>query len=162
MFARLARAVSDHWFLTLCGWIFIPLGIHLMAPRWETLVEDGEAAYLPPRMSSVRGALLMKRAFPSVRSQSQAVVVVARPRERLSDADYGMADQIVEKLTPDDSRSSPVTAVWSYSQPIIGRELISSANRSGQATLILLNLRTDMAAVENMAFIGGLGERSIQ
>ena len=63
MYKRLARFVSTHWLAVLFGWILIVLGVHQFAPDWNNLIEDGEAAYLPARMSSVRGAKLMKKLF---------------------------------------------------------------------------------------------------
>ncbi len=153
MFARLAHAVTKHWVLFLVGWVLITLAAHQIAPSWQSLVEDGESAYLPSWMSSVRGARLLKNAFPNVHSKSEVVVVVARPAGALRQADYAAADRLVQQLTPADEQSSPVTSVWSHATPLLGPELISPVGRFGQATLILLNLRTEMAALENMGFI---------
>lgn len=79
MFARLAHAVSEHWLLMLFAWLLIALAVHLAAPSWDSLVADGEAAYLPSSMSSVRGATLLAEAFPDIHSLSEVVLVVARP-----------------------------------------------------------------------------------
>jgi len=145
--------MSKHWLLVLFGWVLVTLAVHQIAPNWASLVQDGESAYLPSWMSSVRGAKLLKRAFPDINAKSEVVVVVARPGGALRQADYAAADRLVQKLTPANEPSSPVTSVWSYATPILGPELISPVGRFGQATLILLNLRTEMAAIENMGFI---------
>lgn len=152
MFERLARAVSRHWLLTLLAWMLVPLAIHQLAPDWDALVEDGDSAYLPAWMSSVRGANLQKEAFPDDHSKSQVVVVVARPGESLRPVDLAVSNWLVQQLTPED-QSSSVTSVFNYASPIIGSQLTSPVGRAGQATLVLLNLRVEMAAVENMAFI---------
>ena len=84
------------------------------------------------------------------------MIVLARKGGALEDADFAVADEIARKVGAENDRSSPVTSVLSYATPIVGRNLVSPAGRFGQATLIVLSLRTEMAAIENMGFIRGL------
>jgi len=159
MFARLAHAVSAHWLLVLIAWLAVPLAVHQAAPSWDSLVADGEAAYLPAAMSSVRGATLLADAFPDAHSLSEVVLVVARPGGALTRADYALADRLVERLTSSHDSASPVTSVLSHATPLLGPELVSPVGRFGQATLIVISLRTEMAAIENMGFVRDLRER---
>ena len=55
MFARLADFVARHWLLVLLAWVAIPLVVSLKAPSWDEVAQDGDLAFLPPRMTSVRG-----------------------------------------------------------------------------------------------------------
>ena len=153
MFARLAHAVSEHWLLMLFAWLLIALAVHSAAPSWDSLVADGEAAYLPSSMSSVRGATLLAEAFPDIHSLSEVVLVVARPGGALTRADYALADRLVQQLTSTPDAASPVTFVLSHATPLLGSGLVSRLGHSGQATLIVVSLRTEMAAVANMDFI---------
>ena len=104
-------------------------------------------------MSSVRGATLLAEAFPDIHSLSEVVLVVARPGGALTRADYALADRLVQQLTSTPDAASPVTFVLSHATPLLGSGLVSRLGHSGQATLIVVSLRTEMAAVANMDFI---------
>ena len=66
MFARLASFVARYWVLVLAAWVVIPVGIHLVAPRWDDVAKEGDFAYLPDRMTSCRGDKLISLAFPNL------------------------------------------------------------------------------------------------
>jgi RND superfamily putative drug exporter len=153
MFAWLARVVTGHWPSILLGWTLAALLVYRAAPEWGSVVKDGDFAYLPPQMTSVRGESLRQKAFPDVHQKSQVVLVVARPGGALRDADYAVADQLAQALTPASEDSGPVTSVHSYQSPLLGAELVSRVGHFGQATLVMLGLRTELAAVENMGLI---------
>ena len=84
------------------------------------------------------------------------VLVLARPGSPLREADYALADQLVATLTPVDSQTGLITSVDSYRSRVLGPELTSRVGTSGQATLIRIRLRTELAAAKNMALIAQL------
>ena len=156
MFKRLARVVSRHWMLALLGWVLVAGAVRCRAPSWANVVRDGDFAYLPPQMDSVRGQKLLERAFPDARGKSEVVLVLARPGGPLREADYALANQFIEKLTPSDNQASLITSVDSYQTPVLGSELTSRVGPSGQASLIRIRLRTELAATKNMELIAQL------
>jgi RND superfamily putative drug exporter len=151
MFARLAALVTRYWLVVLAAWLVIPLLLKLLAPSWDEICRDGDFAYLPARMTSSRGEKLFQEAFPDQASKSEVVLVVARGNGRLHQEDYEVADRLAEKFAP--KEGSPVTAVWSYEEPIIGRKLVSPAGRNGQAVLVVLQLGTEFMAVDNVPYL---------
>ena len=115
MFARLADFVSRHWLLVLLAWVAIPVTVHLLAPRWEDVARDGDFAFLPAGMTSVQGEKLLRQAFPHLEGKSAVVLVVARPNDRLHEADFAVARQLVEQFAPKRlaEGDSPVFGVFS-------------------------------------------------
>ena len=83
MFARLADFVARHWVLVLLAWVVVPVVVHWLAPSWDDVAQDGDFAFLPSRMTSVRGEELIRRAFPDQEDKSDVVLIVARPDGRL-------------------------------------------------------------------------------
>ena len=156
MYTQIARVVSRHWILALVGWALVAGVIRFLAPAWASIVQDGDFAFLPPQMDSVRGAKLLEQAFPGTRAKSEAVLVLARPGGPLREADYALVNRLVAELTPADDQAGLVTAVDSYQSLVLGPELISRVGPAGQATLIRIHLRTELAATKNMAWIAQL------
>jgi RND superfamily putative drug exporter len=156
MFAHLARVVSRHWKLALLGWVLTAGVVRWLAPAWANIVQDGDFAFLPPQMDSVRGQQLLEKAFPAARGKSEAVLVLARPGGPLRQADYALDNRLVAALSPTDNRTGLVTSVDSYQSPVLGPELTSRVGPSGQATLIRIRLRTELAATKNMELIAQL------
>jgi putative drug exporter of the RND superfamily len=164
MFVRFARFISRYWIGVLVAWIILVIGFKLAAPPWDQITHDGDFAYLPPSMTSVRGEELMNKAFPELTAKSSVVLVVARPGARLSDADKEVAARLAATFTPKDGQNtftpkngqkSPIQSVMSYRpDDVVGRKLISPYDpKKGQAVLVVLQLDTELMAVDNMAFI---------
>ena len=80
MYRRLGAFIADHWILVILGWIVLVAGLKTIAPRWDDVTQDGDLAYLPKRMTSVRGGEIMAEAFPNEKAKSQLVFVVRTPR----------------------------------------------------------------------------------
>ena len=102
---------------------------------------------------------LVEQAFPDQASKSDVVLVVARPHGKLRHEDYEVADRLAgqvpqalahlaDQMVP--KKTSPVTTVLSYDEPVIGRKLISPAGGNGQAVLVVLELDTEFMAVDNI------------
>jgi RND superfamily putative drug exporter len=221
--------------------------VHVLAPRWDEVTYDGDFAYLPDSMTSVRGERLLAAAFPDYYSKSQLALVVARDKGRLTEKDLLWADQLLEAFPPNQPEEedtaadepapaqspppsdvakeppqepaaegnagpapvasgeakpespepvapakstapadpasetlastaapepprtadadpdakpavevdpeNPVTAVWSFNTPVIGKKLVSRPSEQGQAALIVLHLGNEFMAVDNMKFM---------
>ena len=50
----------------------------MAGPSWDDVAQDGDFAFLPARMTSVRGEEVIRRAFPDQEDKSDVVLVVAR------------------------------------------------------------------------------------
>ncbi len=156
VFDRLGAVVSRHWILVLLAWAALMVGIDRLAPRWDQITHDGDFAYLPDRMTSGRGEQLLEAAFPEALSKSQVALVVSRADGKLQAADFQVADRLLARFTPNrDERSEerpqgPITGVWSYESQVVGKKLISRAGTGGQALLIVLRLKNEFMAIDNM------------
>jgi len=159
MFRLLGEIVSRRWALVLLAWAALMVGLRQVAPRWEDVTHDGDFAYLPGEMTSVRGEKLLAAAFPDHLARSQIALVLSRPDGRLLEEDFHMADQLLEKFTPSDDRATvpealrPISTVWSYESQVVGRKLVSPAGYQGQAMLIVLQLRNEFMAIDNMKLL---------
>jgi RND superfamily putative drug exporter len=154
MFERLGKLVSAHWLTVLVLWTVLAAVAHWIAPRWNEVTLDGDFAYLPERMTSIRGDKLMAAAFPeSAHQKSTVVVIAARDKGKLDAADFAAVDRLVEKLTPPAGPANPIVDIWSYRTEVLGNKLVSHAGENGQATLILLQMRNEFMAVGNMATV---------
>ena len=135
MFPKFARFISRHWIWVLAAWVVVPLLLHIVAPKWDEITHDGDFAYLPPTMTSVRGEELFEKAFPDLASKSSVVLVVARSDGRLTEADLKIAGDLADEFTPKPGEKSPVTSVMRYNpDDVVGQKLKSrSAPTAGTA-----------------------------
>ena len=96
----------------------------------------------------------MAAAFPHVQAKSDIILVVARSDGPLRDVDYAVADRLVEEVvaenTPKDGGESPILGVLSHQTDVVGEKLTSAIGPKGQASLIVLQLRSEFMAVANM------------
>lgn len=158
-FESLGRFISRFWVLVLAGWILLAAVVHWAAPRWDDVTRDGDFAYLPDQMTSVQGERLLEAAFPEGLSKSQIILVVARQDGPLQGVDYAVADLLVDQYTPAEDGAGPIVDVLSHRTEAIGEKLVSPEGPDGQALLILLNLRNEFMAVDNMALIESIFSR---
>lgn len=78
MYAALAQFVTRHWLGVIIGWVLVVVLLRWIAPNWDDVTRDGDLAYLPPQMPSVRGEQLLANAFPHDRARSEIAVFVGR------------------------------------------------------------------------------------
>lgn len=180
MYEKLGSLVSRRWVAVIFVWIF---GAALIAPKfqrevlhfkftptWDEVTKDGDLAYLPARMTSVRGQLLYGQAFPENKSRSEIVVVLER-KEGLQQADLDLAKQVadffegekakVAELTAKgEARPPSVLAVVDVLRPagnlegavnngaddLIGKKLISPDK---QAVIVVASLEHELIAVDS-------------
>jgi RND superfamily putative drug exporter len=155
MFARFARFISRYWVLVLVAWIALAVGFRLAAPRWDEVTQDGDFAYLPKTLPSVIGDELMQDAFPELTAKSSVVLVVARPDGRITAADVAVVARLAEMFKPAKGEKSPVHEIMSYRpDDVVGRKLVSRYDpKKGQAALVILQLTSEVLAIDNMPFI---------
>jgi RND superfamily putative drug exporter len=98
MLARFAHAIARHWILVLVVWGATVGVTWSLAPRWDDVTYDGDLAYMPGSMVSVRAERMLERAFPGRRSQSEMVVLASRPDRPLTRRDQHLIDQLAARL----------------------------------------------------------------
>lgn len=157
-FERFGALVSRHWVLVLVGWVILAVGLHLVSPRWDDVTHDGDFAYLPDEMTSVRGEKLLEKAFPDNHTKSQVAMIVAREDGKLTPGDFAVMDRLVAAFPASDSADEPIASTWDYNTPVIGQKLLSGETDEGQAVLLVLNLRNEFMAIDNMALMRRIHE----
>ncbi len=153
MFSRLGLMVSRWWLLVLALWVSAMVAVRVGAPRWDDVTRDGDFAYLPSEMPSSQGERVLAAAFPETQSKSQIVLVVARQGGPLRPEDYLVADRLVVRFAPTGVPGDPVVGLLSHRTEVIGQKLLSVPAQHGQALLILLQLRNEFMAVDNMRLL---------
>ncbi|MGC3969538.1 MAG: hypothetical protein QM775_19920 [Pirellulales bacterium] len=108
MYAFLGKFVARWWWAVILVWIAAAAGLNpkfqrsvlgftehtrFATPTWDEVTKDGDLAYLPDRMTSVRGQKLYGEAFPENKSRSEAVIVLERD-DGLTQADLDFAHEI--------------------------------------------------------------------
>ncbi len=153
MFLRLGTLVARHPVLIIFTWIVLAAGLHGIAPPWDAVTREGNLEYLPPEMTSVRGARLLEAAFPQWRAKSQFVIVVERPDGPLTEDDFHAVDHLASQFDPHDPQLRERLAlldVWTHRTEIVGSKLVSRLGRNGQATLVLLHLGREFMEPDNI------------
>ena len=153
VFDRLGSLVSRRWVLVLLFWVVLVAGVHQVAPRWDDVTHDGDFAYLPDRMTSVRGEKLLEAGFPDFFSKSQVALVIAREDGQLGEPDFEVAHRLEAAFPASDDPNEPITAAWSFETPVIGDKLLSPVTDNGQAALVVLHLRNEFMAIDNMELL---------
>ena len=98
MFVFLGNLVTRHWLAVIVGWILVVALSRWAAPNWDQVTRDGDLAYLPPQMPSVRGEQLLANAFPRNRAKSEIAVYVGRDDGPLQGDDLAVAYDLARQL----------------------------------------------------------------
>lgn len=94
MYDRFATLIARHWLFVILGWAAIVFGANHFAPVWDEVTHDGDLAYMPDRMTSVRGRKLMDKAFPNNKAKSQIALLVERRDGPLRADDLALSDHL--------------------------------------------------------------------
>ncbi|MAT14662.1 MAG: transporter [Planctomyces sp.] len=99
MFQSLGKFVTRYWKLMIPFWIASFLLLALVAPPFDSVVREGEFAFLPPDSPTLEGERLLAEAFPQIKTASQVVIVANRNAEgeELRDEDRQF---LTQKLVP--------------------------------------------------------------
>lgn len=157
MFDRLGNAVSRHFVPILVFWVLVAAGLHAVAPRWDDVTNDGDLAYLPASMPSVKGTQLMAEAFPDARIGSQLAVIVERGDGPLTRADLFWSDKLAE-LFRRHADELALADVWNRNTEIVGGKLTSRVGPDGQAAVTVLKLKNEYMATANMQVLDRVRE----
>ncbi len=95
---RLASLVVHNRLTIVVFWLVLAVIASLFSPDWKSIAYDGDFEYLPASMPSVAGTRLLDQAFPTQRSRSQIVLVVARDSLRLTRADEAVSLDLLRHL----------------------------------------------------------------
>ncbi len=98
MFERLGAFVAKRWKWIILLWIVLAATTHFVAPAWDSITNDGDLAHMPASHPSVRGELLMEKAFPYNRARSQVAFIVARNDGPLEEADHDVSGEIARRF----------------------------------------------------------------
>lgn len=159
MYGRLANLVTRHWLIVILFWIGLAVGLNAIAPVWDDVTNDGDLAYMPAEMTSVRGEQLLARAFPNAKSKSQVALVIERPDGPLQPADYKVANRLAEKFKAGTEPRLPIADVWTADSDIVGEKLISPVSPdTGQATIVVLLLTNEFMATHNILVLEAVNQ----
>ena len=152
MFRILGRFTVTHPWKICAAWLIAGLMLTRLAPKWETRAQDDDIHFLPSRCDSVRGHLLLSRAFPQDIFASRAIFAVERPEGRLTGADFALVDRLVSDLhqLSQEEPELNIGSVNSYHDAFIGKRLLSE---DGQCTLIQVALGTPFLALQTRATV---------
>ena len=146
--------------MVLLFWAVLAVGIHYGAPRWDDVTHDGDFAYLPDVMTSVEGQKRMEEAWGADSlSKSSVVLVVARSGGPLELHDYAVADRLVIEFTPAEESPGEILSVLSHRTEVVGQKLVSVPDENGQALLILVRLKSEFMAIDNMDLVAGVYQK---
>jgi RND superfamily putative drug exporter len=174
MYAFLGRFVARHWLGMILFWIALAVTLQLIAPQWDDVTKDGDLAYLPAEMTSVRAEELISNAFPDDNGKSQIVLVLERSEGLLSANDLEFAEQLANRfdlIAPEDPKARqvpkaergpstlgpkieglPIVDIWTPKSDVVGSKLVSRSSQGdpGQAALVVLSLTNEFMATGNI------------
>lgn len=150
MLRYLNHLVTRYWPLVFIAWGAVFLILHFAAPAWDDVARDGDFAYLPSSVASVQGEKLRSAAFGKSDAQSDVVIVLARRDGPLTEPDLAFAQLIMDTYQPEEGGRLPIVSVIGPTTEVVGEKLKSPITDHGQAALIILQLKGEIMAVENM------------
>lgn len=156
MFDRLGAWIAKHWAATIVAWLVLATGLAAVAPAWDDVTHDGDLAYLPQNMTSVRAERLLNQAFASDGSKSQMAIVVVRENGPLTEDDIEWLDEFAADLYELNSPDLPLVDVWTNASDEAHGRLASD---DGRAAIVLAMLPTEFLAVKNIAALAKVRER---
>lgn len=98
MFVPLGKFVTRHWLAVIVGWVLIVAVLAAVAPNWDDVTRDGDLAFLPPQMPSVRGEQLLAAAFPRDRAKSEIAVFIGRDDGKLQGDELAVAYDLARRF----------------------------------------------------------------
>lgn len=91
-------AITKYWPGVLLGWLVVGLALQWLAPAWDTVAKDGDFAFMPSSMPSLKGQAWLDAGFPENRVKSQVAIVLARPQAELQESDLAVGLDLGRKL----------------------------------------------------------------
>ena len=152
-------------------WIGLAVALWKVAPNWEDVTLDGDLAYLPAEMTSVRAEELISKAFPNDKGKSQIVLVLERAEGAMTPNDLEFAEQLANRfeiVDRDESKAErgpstlgpkikdlPIVDIWTPRSDVVGAKLVSRSGPGdpGQAALVMLSLSNEFMATDNIGVL---------
>jgi RND superfamily putative drug exporter len=152
MFHHLGRWTASHPWLTCAAWLVVGAALTLVAPAWDTRTQDDDIHFLPDRCPSVRGYHLLEQAFPQDVFASRLVFALEREDAPLCEADFALANKLVEALEKlrRDAPELKIGTISSHQDGLIGSRL-TSPDRC--CTLVQVSLGTPYLALQTQATV---------
>jgi RND superfamily putative drug exporter len=152
MFHSLGGFTARHPWLTCSAWVVLGLILALTAPRWDSRAQDDDVRFLPDSCSSVRGHALLEKAFPADVCASRIIFAIERPREKLSEGDLTLVDELAGALGKlrQEEPALQIKKITSQRDPFIGNRLLSD---DGRCTLLQVALGTPYLALQTKATV---------
>ena len=101
LFKSLGEITAKHATLIILAWVGLLVACVLVAPPWESVVENGEFAFLPKDSPSRIANTMFRQAFPDDQMRSTLVLIARRESDadglQPSDFDY-LAQQVLPEL----------------------------------------------------------------
>ena len=110
-------------------------------------------------MTSVRGEELLAETFPRIWPRAMSCWSSPGRTGGLPTMIRPLPCGWPRPSLPRKARTSPVLSVLTHEKEIIGQKLISRKGPDGQAVLVVLQLSTELMAVDNMPFIKGVYDK---
>ncbi|MBW3598798.1 MAG: MMPL family transporter [Planctomycetes bacterium] len=145
MFIRLGDFISRHWLATILFWIVLCVALRMVAPSWSEISHDGDLAYLPASMKSVRGERILSQAFPHTRSKSQIVIVAARQNGSLKREDAFVTYDLGRRLR----NWHGAAALNRIRQWTVDAKSLESEDRNEEAQALRDEIASELHAAEN-------------
>lgn len=145
MFRFLGRLAVNHSGAVCLAWVVVGVGLTLVAPSWRNQTQDDDIHFMPAGSPSLRGHQLLEQAFPQDVSASKALLVVERPGQKLTAADFTLVDKLIARLQALKTHEPAlqINGIVGYHDLAIGKRLMSA---DGHCTLIQVALGTPYMA----------------
>lgn len=150
LFRAIGRTVSRHPLSVVAGWLALLAALLISAPRWESVVREGEFEFLPGDEPSRQAERLFDRAWPDRRVDSSLVILVLRSgaQAQLSKQDRRF---INDTLVPDlESIEEAPSSAGSQPRPLVTDIFTADGeletlldSRDGRATLVVIELAAE-------------------
>ena len=169
MYRFLGTCVMRGWAVILLLWIVAVVGLMLVKPKWDDVVEQGEFAFLPSHMPSIKAEKLYEEVWGD--PQASRVVIVARhenakltadDREFVAEVLRPKLEALLEEIGIPEPKAKPGAVAIDKEPESVGKyiktfrsvsydKVLDSAN--GTATMVLINLKTEFFDESNTNLI---------
>lgn len=169
MYRFLGTCVMRGWWAILLVWAVALVSLMLVKPNWDDVVEQGEFAFLPSKMPSIKAEKLYEEVWGE--PQASRVVIVARrenvkltadDRDFVADVLRPKLEALLEELGIPQPKAKPGAVTTDKEPESVGKyiktfrsvsydKVLDSTN--GTATMVLINLKTEFFDESNTNLI---------
>lgn len=169
MYRTLGNFVVRYWLVLFAGWLVALVALKVTAPAWNSVLREGEFAFLPADVPSLRGEKIYEEAWGEPFA-SNIVLVIRRERTQLTEQDrFFITEALSPELQkiikevglpePEGSQKAEVTPLTDddIAQKIktfatTGMQKILDSS-DGTATMVVIDLQTEFFDARNTNLI---------